>query len=409
MRILILTQYYYPEPVEKVHDLACGLVRLGHDVHVITGFPCYPKGEIYPGYQQSLSFQEEIDDVHVTRIPQFPDHSGSVFRRALYYLSFTLSAATIGLLKSQKADVILVYLAAMPIGLAGWVISRLRGIPMVLDVVDIWPESVIASGMVRDGLVARLIRATARFIYRKAHHINVVTPGFKRNLLSYGVPEEKLSVIHNWMPLGTYKRVDPDPDLAEKEGLQGRFNVIYAGSMGRVQNLETVLDAAEQLTDLPEVQFVLIGDGLEYPKLVEKARQKGLSNMRFLGRRAPEAMPAYYASADVLLVHLKPDILSDVSIPSKTFAYMACGRPILMAVRGDAEVFVKEHRLGLGIEPSNPARLAEAVRQFYTMPAAMRSAIGEHAHRVYLENYSSEVQIRKWSNVLIGVAEVKRV
>jgi len=273
--------------------------------------------------------------------------------------------------------------------------------PMVLDVVDIWPDSVTASGMLKSKLLVRLIQSTVRFIYSKASHINVVTPGFMHNLLSLGVPAKKVSLIYNWMPSGTYQRVTANIELAEKELFQGRFTVLYAGSMGLIQNLDTILDAAELLSDVPDVQFVLIGDGLEYPKLVEMAQEKGLNNVRFLGRRAPEVMSQYFASADALIVHLKPDLLSDISIPSKTFAYMASGRPIIMAVRGDAATLVREYQIGLTVEPSNPLALAEAVRQLRAMPTKLRGKIGEAAYQAYVENFSSEIQIGR----IVGVFE----
>ena len=137
MRVLLLSQYYYPEPVEKVHDLARGLVRRGHEVQVVTGVPCYPRGEIYEGYSRSLGREEVIDGVRVLRLPQIPDHSQTAWKRAVYYLSFAASAATLGTIRARRADVLLVYQAALPIGFATWVISRFRRVPVVLDVVDL--------------------------------------------------------------------------------------------------------------------------------------------------------------------------------------------------------------------------------------------------------------------------------
>jgi glycosyltransferase involved in cell wall biosynthesis len=170
--------------------------------------------------------------------------------------------------------------------------------------------------------------------------------------------------------------------------------------MGPVQNLQTVLDAASLLSDLPKVQFVLIGDGLEYEHLVRTAKERNLKNVLFLGRRLPQEMPLYYALGDVLLVHLKPDPLSDVSIPSKTFAYMASGRPVLMAVRGDASEFITENGFGIAIEPSNPQKMADAIRWFYFLPSEDRKCMGDIARKVYLKKYCSEVQIAKFERVL---------
>ena len=407
MQILLLTQYYYPEPVEKVHDLARGLVQMGHEVQVITSFPCYPKGRIYPGYRVKLFLNEEMDGVRITRVPQASDHSRSAARRALYYLSFAVSAAIAGLTIGRDVDVILVYQAALPVGLSGLFLKQFRRAPLVLDVVDLWPESVVFTGMISNKFVISLIRDVARFVYRGANHVNVVTHGFKQCLTAMGIDEKKIGVIHNWMPSATYQVVKAQPELAKREGLYGRFNIIYAGTMGPMQELRTVLDAAELIRDIPEVQFVLIGDGLQYEDLVKAAKKRSLENVIFLGRRPPQEMPGFYALADILLVHLKPDPLSDVSIPSKTFAYMASGRPVLMAVRGDAQSFVEDHGFGIAVEPSNPERMVEAIRWFYTLPKSERNRMGKNALNAYSKNFCSEVQINKFERMLRFVTAIK--
>lgn len=404
MRVLLLTQYYHPEPVEKVHDLARGLVRRGHDVQVLTSVPCYPRGEIYDGYRLSLGKEETIDGVRVLRVPQIPDHSHTAWKRAIYYLSFALSAAILGTPRVRQADVLLVYQAALPIGFATWVLRRVRRLPVVLDVVDLWPESIIVSGMAQNALVLRTVRRIARWVYANADHVSVVTEGYRRNLLELGVAPEKLGVIYNWMPSDTYRVQAPDAEVARREGLEGRFNVMYAGNMGPVQDLATVLDAAERLRDDAAVQFVLVGDGLQYDDLVSKARERNLTNVRFLGRRRPDDMPALYAHAGVLLVHLRPDPLSDVTIPSKVFAYLACGRPILVAVRGEADAFVRDGGFGVSVPPSDPAAMANAVRRLYRMPSEERDRMGETALELHRSEFSSEVQTARFEAVLERVA-----
>ena len=219
MRVLLLTQYYPPEPVLKLADLARGLRDRGHEVQVITGHPCYPAGRTYAGYRQRFYSEEVVDGTLVTRLPQFPDHSRSAIRRALYYLSFALSAATIGLWRARRADVILVYQSAFPIGLAAWLISRVKRIPYVLDVVDLWPESVAASGMMRNRFALGTIRGMMKFIYRGATRINVITKGYWQQLGGLGVPAEKLSLIHCWPGTGQFDPVSRDTAVAQREGL----------------------------------------------------------------------------------------------------------------------------------------------------------------------------------------------
>lgn len=401
MRVLILSQYYSPEPVEKVHDLASGLVRSGHDVEVITGYPCYPHGKIYDGYRQRLSSRETLDGVAVHRIPQFPDHSRSIIRRILYYLSFALSAMVIGPFVVRRPDVVVVYQAALPVGIAGWWLSRLRRAPLVLDVVDLWPESVTASGLLNRPWINAAIRSVAKFIYRSAKRVNVVTEGFRRNLLEMGVPAEKLSVIENWMPTATYSLAQPDFEFAKQHDLENRFVVMYAGNMGASQDLHTVLDAARLLREQPDIRFVLVGGGTQHEELSRRIKDESLVNVVLPGRFPPDRMPGLYAFANALLVHLKPDSLSDVSIPSKTFAYMASGRPVLMAVRGDGATFLEKNEFGVTAEPSNPSSLAQAVVCLRDMPVAQREAFGINGRNAFDQRYCSKVQIERFERLLM--------
>lgn len=408
MRVLILSQYYSPEPVEKVHDLASGLVRSGHEVEVLTGFPCYPHGKIYPGFRQRLVAHEEMDGVTVHRIPQLPDHSRSVIRRVLYYISFAITAMLIGPFTVRRPDVIVVYQAALPVGIAGWWLSRLRGARLVLDVVDLWPESVTASGLLNRPWIVSAIRRVAKFIYGAATHVNVVTEGFRQNLLTMGVPDQKLSVIENWMPTATYALAQPDEEFARQYDLAGKFVVMYAGNMGASQDLHTVLDAARQLRNEPEIRFVLVGGGTQHEELVTRVRHEELTNVLLPGRFPPDKMPGMYAFANVLLVHLKPDSLSDVSIPSKTFAYMASGRPVLMAVRGDGATFIEKNQFGITAEPSNPASLASAVVQLRDMPAADREKFGINGRNAFDQRYCSRVQIERFERLLAAAVDSNR-
>lgn len=350
--------------------------------------------------------EEQVDGVTVTRIPQFPDHSRSALRRALYYLSFAASASTIGAAVSRPTDLVFVYVSALPVAFAGWIVSLLRRVPLVYDIADLWPDSVTASGLMENRLLLRLLRGCCSFLYRRADAVNTVTKGFRRRLVEMGVPLERIEVVHNWMPSETYTPQLANPGLAEKLGMAGKFNVVYAGTMGPVQALSTVLEAAKQLLTSPPIQFVFVGSGLELPLLRDKARELRLTNVTFLERRPPEEMPGILALGDVLLVHLKPDPLSDISIPSKTFSYMACGKPILLAVRGEAAEFVAEHGFGLAVRPSDADALATGVRQLFEMSEPTRNAMGESASRVYQCRFSGAVQIKVVEQRLRTVSEV---
>jgi len=404
---LLLSQWYIPEPDIKVHLLGKGLVARGHQVTSITGFPNYPQGRIYPGFHQRLWQWEHRDGVRVLRLPLYPDHSHSAVRRILNYVSFAASASLMGPVLCGAADVMWVYHPPLTVGIPAWWISLLRHIPFVYEIQDMWPETVVASGMMSSELVAKWLGGLAQFVYRRAAAITVISPGFKRNLVAKGVPPEKIHVIPNWADEDIYKPVPPDPGLAVQHGLSGRFNIIYAGNMGTAQALSNVIEAADLLRDLPQIQFVFIGDGVEEPALRRRAHERGLENVRFLGRQPAAEMPRFYALADALLVHLKRDPLFEITIPSKTLAYLACGRPILAAVSGDAADVVRDAGAGVVCYPEDPEALAAAVRKLYKMSPSEREAMGQAGRAAYLANYTRQVLLNRYEELLTEVARTR--
>ena len=286
LRVILLTQYYSPEPPFRPAELAPILKQRGYDVTVITGFPNYPYGKLYSGYRQRLWQWEEREGVRILRLPLFPDHSQSSIRRALYFLSFAASAAIIGPLLCGKADAMHVY-NDPNLGIPAFLISKLRGVPYVLEVADIWPESLSAGEMVKNQHVPHWVTKLVQFTCQHAAAVVVVSPGFKNNLVKKGIPSEKIRYIPNWGDDSIYRPVEPDLALAEKTGLAGHFNVLYAGNMGVAQGLHAVIEAAEHLRDLPDVQFVFIGDGVEKSDLERMVAEKHLINVRFLDRQSP--------------------------------------------------------------------------------------------------------------------------
>lgn len=384
MRVLILTQWYPPEPAMLLQELAQSLQARGHQVTVLTGFPNYPSGQLYPGYRVRLRQRETLAGVPVVRVPLYPEHSRSGLRRALNYVSFALSATLMGWWSVPRPDVMFVYHPPLTVGLPAYVLSRLWRRPFVYQIQDMWPETLAATGMFSNQRLLGWIGRLARWIYAKAQAILVISPGFRQNLLAKGVPAEKIHVVSNWVDPSTYYRAEPDPQVAQELGLAGHFNVMFAGNMGEAQGLETIVEAARLLQDDPQVQtgqqrpqFVLVGDGIALPRLQELAAQHHLNNVRFLGRYPAQDMPRLYALADALLVHLKDDPLFRITIPHKTLAYLGSGKPILAAVAGDVADLVDSIGAGVTCPPQNPPALAAAIRRLQAMPAGQRQAMGE--------------------------------
>jgi len=388
MRILFITQWYPPEPVTLPGELAESLVALGNEVTVLTGFPNYPYGKTYSGYPQRPWLIEMVNGVRVVRAPLYPDHSRSACLRAIHYISFLFSAIIVGLLKCQRPDVIHVMSPPIPVGMAGWTLATLWRRPYTLEIVDMWPETLVATGMLHNQKALALVGRVCDWLHHRAAAIRVITPGFRSNLISKGVSPAKVRVIHCWANTESLKPVSPSLATGRQLGFEGRFTVMFAGTIGLAQGLDVVLDAAALLRDIPNVQFVLVGDGLDTARLRQRAEDEGLGNVRFLGRFPADRMPELYALADVLLVHLRDHPLFRITIPHKVLAYLASGKPILAAVEGDTADLVLCTHAGLSCPSGDPAALAKAVRELAKMSPDARRSMGANGREAACNSYS---------------------
>jgi glycosyltransferase involved in cell wall biosynthesis len=370
-------------------DLAKELQLQGQEVIVITGFPNWPTGKLYPGYQLRLWQKETIDNIQVIRLFLVPDHSSSAFYRIINLASFFFTTIGVAMFLIRKPDVIH---AVQPptVGWAAWVLSCMWRVPFTYEVQDMWPESLAATGLIENERILRMIGWFSRWVYSRAAAVRVISPGFRTNLISKGVASQKIHVISNWVDTTYYRPEHWNEVIARELGFTGHFNVVYAGVIGVSQGLETVLEAAVFLHDAPKIQFIIIGEGTERKRLEESAKILGISNVRFLGQYPSEAMSGLFALADVLLVQLKNSPLFRITVPHKIFAYMASGKPILAAVEGDAAQVVREADAGLICEPGNPIALADAVRCFAAFSQREREILGENARRAACHCYNRE-------------------
>lgn len=406
MRILFIIQWFQPEPTLKGLPFAKELIKRGHDVQVLTGFPNYPGGKVFEGYRIKPLQKEDMDGVSVVRVPLYPSHDKSSIRRIVNYTSYALSASVIGPWAINRADVAYVYHPPATTFFPASVIKLLRRIPLVYDIQDFWPDSLAASGMFQSKMGLWLVDRYCRLFYRAANKIVVLSPGFKKKLCEKGVPEDKIEVIYNWSDDSKVHSSEQDPVLASELGLDGHFNVMFAGNMGKVQALEAVLDAANILQPkYSHLQFVFIGGGVEVDNLKKKAKDIGLKNVLFLARRPLSEIGGIMSLADVLLVHLKDDPLFAMTIPSKTQTYMSVGKPILMGVRGDAADLVERSGAGLKCEPQNPQSIATMVEKFLSMPKSELTAMGEKGKRFYRQELSLAVGAKHFEKLFLEVAK----
>jgi glycosyltransferase involved in cell wall biosynthesis len=404
MRILIVTQWFQPEPHFKGLPLAKELQARGHDVTVLTGFPNYPGGTLYPGYRVRAIQREAIDGVEIIRVPLFPSHDSSPLKRILNYLSFAVAGSILGPCLVGPADVAYAYHPPGTIGFPAVVLRWLRGIPFVLDINDLWPDTLAGTGMLTSRWALRAVGLWESFVYRQARMINVVTPGFGRELVKRGVPKGKISLIYNWAEEAGWDQ--PENDLGVPVEMEGRFNVLFAGNIGKAQGLDSVIDACVLLREMaPEVQFLFIGDGIEVDRLRVLSEDLHVMNVRFLPRVSRDELEPYLRAADVLLVHLRADPLFEITIPSKTQAYLAAGRPILMAVRGDAADLVVRAGAGVCCSPEDPKQIAGGVLKLLRMSPATRAEMGASGQRFYQQELRFEAGVTRLEECLRAAAD----
>jgi colanic acid biosynthesis glycosyl transferase WcaI len=397
MKILVLTQWFEPEPTFKGLLFARELAARGHEVEVLTGFPNYPGGKIYPGYRVRPWIREQINGIQVLRVALYPSHSSSGFHRALNYVSFALSAAIIGTALIRRPDVVYVYHPPITIGLAAVVIGFFRRVPFVYDIQDLWPDTVAASGMMSNPAALALLRRCCELVYCRARHITVLSRGFKDRLVSRGVPSHKIDVIYNWCDETAVK---PNRGPVTRLGAVDRFCILFAGTMGHAQGLESVLRAAQICrTSSPAAEFLFMGGGVDRHRLEGIAQEMELDNVRFLPRQPMHAMGGVLAGADALLVHLQDDPLFRITIPSKTQAYLAAGKPILMGIRGDAADLVRRACAGIFCEPGHPHSIAEAVGRLVDAGPDRLAEMGRNGAIFYERELSVSVGVDKFDRI----------
>jgi colanic acid biosynthesis glycosyl transferase WcaI len=399
MKILIIMQWCRPEPDFKCIPIAKALQARGHEVEVLTGFPNYPGGKVYPGYRIRWIQRETIDGVPVIRVPLFPSHDRSSLKRALNYLSFACSASFIGPFVTQKPDVVYVY---NPMGLPALVFKVIKRAPFVYDIQDLWPDSLAASGMMRLGrFPLAMLKRFFSLVYGSSAKIIVLSPGFKRALEERGVPADKVEVIHNWCNEDAIPS-SPAGILRNGETLE----IVYAGNMGRPQALDCVIEAARRLElERSRIRLTFVGGGTEVESL--RARSEGMGNVRFVAQVPQEEIGGRLQQADVLLVHLKNDPLFAITIPSKIQFYLAMGKPILAGLTGDAATLVQSSGAGFVFHPEDVDSLVEKIRELESLAPAALDAKGLAGRQFYREHLSLKTAADRFESILTGAADLR--
>lgn len=369
MRILLLSTYFRPDASANgtiMSKLVDEFVARGHSVTVVTSVPHYDQNRIWPEYSKRLMYSETSGSTRVYRLYTYVARDKSnIAHRVLSYASFTLlSALRCATLRSH--DVMLVPSPPLSNGVIADFIGRMRRMPFVYNVQDIWPDVAVRAGILKNPKsIARLTRME-NYVYRRAAGITVISEGFRSNLLSKGVPDGKISVIPNFTDTEFITpQVKPNA-FSTANGLDGKFVVLFAGNMGFSQGLNSVLEAAKLLEPVPRIQFLLVGNGAGRESALAQFARTKLGNVRFMPYQPAEILPEMYGAADVCLIPLRRGFASE-SVPSKLYTIMAAGKPSIASVDFDSDTASLLNRTGAGlcVEPENPQALADAVMVYF--------------------------------------------
>ncbi len=393
MRLLVLSQYYWPESF-PINDVVASLARRGITVEVLTGQPNYPSGRIFPGYR-ALGWRREVHQgALIHRVPLLARGRGG-WRLALNYFSFVFSGLLFGpaILGRREFDAILVY-APSPVlqTLPALLLGRLKGCPVALWVQDLWPESLSATGYVTSRAAIGLVAKVVAFIYRHTDLLLVPSPAFEPPIrrLASNPP----IVYHP----NSVEEIFASPARGEApavQGLNGVFSVLFAGNIGSAQAVETIVEAASRLKASPDIHFVVLGDGSRREWMRRQVRARGLDRLHLPGRFPVETMPGLMQKASALLVTLADREIFRATIPSKVQAYLAAGRPILACLNGEGARLVKAAGAGLAVPAEDGAALADAVVKLYRMPPEQREAMGAQGRACYRRHFAHEVLVER--------------
>ena len=365
MRILFLSHYFPPEgmrrPRARSPIASDGLPR-AHDVTVLTCVPNHPKGVVYAGYRNHLRRVEDVEGIRVVRVFTYLAANAGTWGRIANYLLYMLGAVFFGFFE-RRPDMVIATSPQFFCGWAGVLLATFRRLPFLLEIRDLWPESISAVEAMQSRIMLRLIEKLERWMYRAAWHIVTVGEAYRNRLIASGIDQSRVSVIMNGVDRERFFPREKNRALAERFGVADRFVVTYCGTIGLAHGLDVVLRAGALLRERGRLQivFLLVGDGARLDDLRDGAKQRGLDNVRFTGNIDKNLIPDVLALSDVCLVHLRESETFTVVMPSKIFEAAAMARPIILGIRGFAEAFVRKAGCGLCIEPENEEELVEAV------------------------------------------------
>ena len=386
MRILVISQYFYPENF-RINDLCLGLKDKGHTITVLTAKPNYPKGNFFPGYS---FFNRSVEDYHgikVYRSPIIPRGNATGVKLFINYISFVFFGSIKLFFIKEKFDKIFVYAPSpITVGYIGALASFIFKAKAYLWVHDIWPESVKDAGGINNKLVLSLVNQMTKSIYYFYENILVQSPAFSEYLIGQGVNESKI-IFYPYYAEKFYKVINEENEIKSQYG--DGLNIVFAGNIGVAQSFDTIIEAAKILSKKSNnFRFIIIGDGRDKKRVIQKISENFLDDyFKFLGSYPPEKMPAFFASADALLVSLKNTKIFSMTIPGKLQSYLACGKPIIASLNGIGAKIINESNSGYTSNAEDYESLANAIIDFSTLNSTKKNELGKNARDYYEKEF----------------------
>jgi len=390
MKILILTQYFWPENFQ-INDLALELKKQGHSVEVLTGKPNYPSGKFFSGYSFLRPFSETFHSIPVYRVPLLPRFTAKGWQLILNYMSFVFFACFRVLYLSQKKYDLVFVFEPSPIfqALPAILLKKLYGTHLVLWVLDIWPESLEATGAMKNPRALKIVGRVVNFIYKNCDLILASSETFIPKIRAR--TDRPIRHFPNWADSIFEQQVQSPNKNSEED-----FIVTFAGNIGKAQSFSTILEAAHKLKDHVHIKWHVYGDGREKAWAQKKAKELGLEeSVKFFGMKPLSEMPKIFSASDALLITLKKDPVFELTVPAKLQTYLACGKPIVASLDGEGADIIRKARAGYVAETENDSALAKNVLALKTLSASDRAILGENGRRFYLENYSRKMLMNR--------------
>jgi colanic acid biosynthesis glycosyl transferase WcaI len=401
-RYLIVSQFFWPENF-RVNDLAQELTRRGHSVTVLTGEPNYPEGRIYPAYRTDPLTFLQWGAVSVVRVPVIP-RGQSKFQLVLNYISFALSATLLGAwnLRGKSFDSIFVFQTSpVTAALPAIFLRRLKRAPVMMWILDLWPDTLSAIGIVRSPRLLAVVGMLVKFIYRRCDRILVQSRAFAPKVAAMAGSSDKIRYFPGWSEAIFSDPEQPQELVPELLPYEDDFKVLFAGNIGEAQDFPAIIDAADALRSVPHLRWIVVGDGRAAPQVRAAIAERDLADkVIFLGRFPLERMPAFFAAADALLVTLRKDPVWGMTIPGKVQSYLASGTPILAMLDGEGARIVEEAQAGLAAGAGDSAALATNVRRLMDISPEQRAAMGRAGRAYCAREFGMERlfdQLESWS------------